>query len=59
MLLDLISIDMLEVASSYCDVVDEAEAVGEGFWVFKELIIRVASQVMIMSTYLVLPNTPA
>jgi hypothetical protein len=34
---------MLEVACSYCDVVDEAEAVGEGFWVFQELIIRVAS----------------
>lgn len=33
-LLDLISIDMLEVACSYCDVVDEAEAVGEGFRVF-------------------------
>ena len=50
---------MLEVTGSYCDVVDEAEAVGEGFWVFKELIIRVASKVSNRSTYLVLPITPA
>ena len=50
---------MLEVTCSYRDVVDEAEAVGEGFWVFKELIIRVTNQVSIRSTYLVLPNTPA
>ena len=50
---------MLEVACSYRDVVDEAEAVGEGFWVFQELIIRVASEVSNRSTYLVLPNTPA
>ena len=50
---------MLEVACSYRDVVDEAEAVCEGFWVFKKLIIRVASEVSYMPTYLVLPNTPA
>jgi hypothetical protein len=42
-LLDLISIDMLEIACSYRDIVDKAEAVGEGFWIFKELIIRVAN----------------
>jgi hypothetical protein len=50
---------MLEVACSYRDVVDEAEAVGEGLWVFKELIIRVAREVSNMLTYLVLPKTPA
>jgi hypothetical protein len=50
---------MLEVASSYCEVVDEAEAVGEGIWVFEILIVRVASEVSHQLTYLVLPNTPA
>jgi hypothetical protein len=50
---------MLQVTCSYCDVVDEAKAVGEGVWVFKVLIVRVAREVSHLSTYLVLPNTPA